>query len=79
MTSKRAVSLTGLILSFKLLKVRVSGWEIQLSNKKMEYNFTLFMIFRRLNVLLLENEFESHNDIDTASYLTVADHQQHIL
>ena len=34
----------------------------------MEYNFTLFMIFRRLNVLLLENEFESHNDIDTARY-----------
>ena len=55
-------------VSFKLLKVRVSGWEIQLSNKKMEYNFTLFMIFRRLNVLLLENEFESHNDIDTARY-----------
>jgi hypothetical protein len=52
-------------VSFKLLKVQVSGWEIQLSNKKMEYNFTLFDF---QDVLLLENEFDSHNDIDTARY-----------
>ncbi len=31
----------------------------------MEYNFTLFDF---QDVLLLENEFDSHNDIDTARY-----------
>ena len=56
-------------VSFKLLKVRVSGWALYNCLIRKWSNFTLLMIFRRLmNVLLLENEFESHNDIDTARY-----------
>ena len=55
-------------VSFKLLKVRVSGWALYNCLIRKWSIISLCLIFRRLNVLLLENEFESHNDIDTARY-----------